>query len=344
MHPADDVSATHPADDGRPLDRAIVRAAAAWLVRLQEDATPDDIAACERWRAADPEHERTWQRACRLNEKFSMLPRGVGMPALGRESRIDRRAAIKTLTVMLVAAPGAYLAYKDMPWREWTSDERTAVGEHRSVVLADGTQVDLNTATAFDIAFNATERRVILNSGEILVETGPDTNNPSGVYRPFIVQTRDGQIRALGTRFVIRDDTPSGRDTLVAVLHGAVEITPRDAPHLKRIVDAGQQTQFTSVSVDPLRPADRHIADWSRGVLFADRMRLDDFLAAIARYRRGLLRCDPAAATLRITGAFQLDNTDNILAALPATLPVRVLYRTRYWVSVGPASDTHDAT
>ncbi len=334
MHSADDVSAAHPFDESRPLARAVAREAAAWLVRLHEEATPADIAACERWRAADPEHERAWQRAQRVNAKFSVVPSSVGMPALGRDVRIDRRAALKVLTALLITGPTSYLAYRDTPWREWASDERTATGERRSIVLADGTHVDLNTATAIDIAFSATERRLILNAGEILVETGPDEHNPSATYRPFVVQTRQGRIRALGTRFVVREEGGSDAATRVAVLESAVEVTPAAAPQWKRVIPAGQQTRFTATSVGTPEPADSHVADWSRGVLFADRMRLGDFAEELSRYRVGVLRCDPAVANLRITGAFQLDNTDSILAALPDTLPVHVAYRTRYWVSI----------
>jgi len=43
-------------------------------------------------------------------------------------------------------------------------------------------------------------------------------------------------------------------------------------------------------------------------------------------------------AGLRLSGAFQLDNTDGVLQALPALLPVRVRYVTAYWVTLGPAA------
>jgi transmembrane sensor len=69
-------------------------------------------------------------------------------------------------------------------------------------------------------------------------------------------------------------------------------------------------------------------------VLYAEEMRLADMLAEVARYRSGVLRCDPAVAQLRVSGVFQLDDTDRILAVLAQTLPVRVDARTRYWVTV----------
>ncbi|WP_321878186.1 FecR domain-containing protein [Paraburkholderia bannensis] len=328
----------HADDDRRPLERAVARAAAEWLVRLADNPTPEDIDACTRWRAAHPEHARAWQRAERLNAKFDVLPAKVGMSTLARAERgkphagIDqarRRAALKTLSLLLVAGPTGWLAWRTTPWRVWCADARTGTGERRTLMLADGTRVDLNTATALDVAFDAHERRVRLDTGEILVDTAPDPQVPA---RPFIVQTDDGRIRALGTRFVVREDG----GTRVAVFHGAVEVTPADAPHLARVVVAGQQTRFTADSIDAPTSADPHGADWSRGVLFAQRVRLADFLDELSRYRPGLVRCDPAVADLHISGAFQLADTDNILAALPETLPVQVIWRTRYWVTVAP--------
>ncbi|TDV07111.1 FecR domain-containing protein [Paraburkholderia caballeronis] len=335
MPAADTVTPARAADDARPLERAVAREAAAWLVRLHDSPTREDLAACERWRAADPEHERAWQRAQQLNAKFGVVPAHVGLPVLGRKVRAGRRTATKTLTLLLVAGPAGYLAYRTTPWREWAADQRTATGERRSVTLADGTRVDLNTSTAFDVVFSRDERRLVLHAGEILVETGPDLHRDGG-YRPFVVQTSQGRVRALGTRFVVRSDDGGDR-TRVAVLQSAVEITPASAARLARVVVAGQQACFTATSVGPTRAADPHVADWTRGMLFAEHMRLGDFLAELGRYRRGLLRCDPAVADLAISGAFQIDRADDILAALPQTLPVRVVARTRYWITVIPA-------
>ncbi|MNN64333.1 fec operon regulator FecR [compost metagenome] len=66
----------------------------------------------------------------------------------------------------------------------------------------------------------------------------------------------------------------------------------------------------------------------------AERQPLGQFLAELARHRPGFLRCSDEAAGLLLTGVFPLADTDRILAALERSLPVRVSYRTRYWVSV----------
>ncbi|WP_186196987.1 FecR domain-containing protein [Burkholderia gladioli] len=338
MPAADAVSAA--ADrEAPPLDRAVARAAAGWAVRLRESASAEDLAACARWREADPEHERAWQGVLRLDAKFGAMPAAAALPALGRERRVDRRAALKTLGGTAAAlAPAGYLAYRLLPWQAWSAEQRTGPGERRGLMLADGTRIELNTGSALNVRFDANERRVELVAGEILVATGADAHSPYAWHRPFVVRTAAGRIRALGTRFVVRDGVePARAASRVTVLDGAVEITPAAAPALRRRLDAGRQLCFSAEAIGASGPADPHAADWSRGVLFADRMRVGAFAAELARYRPGLLRCDPAVAELRITGAFQIDNTDNILAALPATLPVRVVYRTRYWVTIEPA-------
>ena len=331
-------------DDARPLTRAVAREAAQWLMRLHSgEASSSDEAACQRWRAANPEHERAWQRAEHINQKFQLVPREIGMGALNRSRRVDRRALLKTLVVTISVAPASYLTWRALDdgqgaeWlAQWQADARTATGERRSLTLDDGTRIELNTASAIDVKFSASERRIILRSGEIFIETGPDSRNPSSSHRPFIVETRHGSIRALGTRFLVRQEHGAAAATRVAVMQGAVEIRPQasSAPPLR--LAAGEQTRFDARHIDAVQTADPQAAAWTRGLLVARNQRLDDFAAELDRYRPGLLRCDPAVAELRITGAFQLDNTDNVLIALPDTLPVSVLYRTRWWVTIIP--------
>lgn len=67
-------------------------------------------------------------------------------------------------------------------------------------------------------------------------------------------------------------------------------------------------------------------------MLLARNMRLEDVITEMARYRPGVLRCDPAVAELRVSGAISL--TDAGLALLASELPLRIEHYTRYWVMV----------
>ncbi|MNZ50734.1 fec operon regulator FecR [compost metagenome] len=147
--------------------------------------------------------------------------------------------------------------------------------------------------------------------------------------RPLIVETAAGDIQALGTRFAVRELDGGSR---VDLYQGEVEIRPRHVSGTR--LKAGQRLWFNSDRLGPLQAADANACAWSEGRLVAERQPLGQFLTELARHRPGLLRCSDDAAELLLTGVFPLADTDRILAALERSLPVRVSYRTRYWVSV----------
>ncbi len=86
-----------------------------------------------------------------------------------------------------------------------------------------------------------------------------------------------------------------------------------------------------------MRPAQRYggvQAAWVDGQLIVLDAQLGEVIDELARYRPGVLHCDPASAGLRVSGTFRLDSTDAVLANLQASLLIQVKYFTRYWVSV----------
>jgi transmembrane sensor len=318
---------------GPTLERRVLREAAVWLMRLRgEDATDADQAACRVWRAAHADHERAWARAEEVNRRFGLVPQALGRRALDRPASRERRQGIKTLALLIATAPAGWLAWRSGAWQEWAADQRTAIGEQRDIRLADGTRVVLDSATAIDLDFDAEQRMVRLDAGRMLVETAPDPIAAGRASaRPFVVHTDQGRVRALGTRFTVRQESGATR---VAVLDGALELRLHAAPQAVRLVPAGRQLRFTAAALGEPEPLAENADAWSRGVLIASRTRLADFSAELGRYRHGVLRCEAEVADLRISGAFQLADTDLVLSAVAATLPVAIAYRTRYWVTL----------
>lgn len=331
------------------IDPRAAREAAQWLVRLQtEDASTHQQRALHQWRRADPQHEAAWQRAERVLQQLGrssaasaegdagvmahgpLGPAGAAALRLSAQaSRTQRRAATRMLALAIVAGPAALATWRLAPWQGWTADVRTATGERRDITLPDGGRLLLDTASAVDIAYTAGSRRIVLHNGGVWVQTAPDAAG-----RPFFVQTPQGTARALGTRFTVRT---VGETTQVAVSQGAVELRPARGGAPVRI-DAGQQARTTEQGASAATERDAQADGWTDGVLYAEKMPLGRFVAELARYRVGLLRCDPAVAHLPVSGAFQLADTDAALTALAASLPVQVEVRTRWWVSIGPRS------
>nr|WP_267875856.1 FecR domain-containing protein [Massilia sp. CCM 8734] len=295
--------------------------AAAWLAQLHSgEASDAERAACARWREQDPEHARTWARAEALMNQLGGLPPALALPLLERRPSRTRRKALGGAGALLVLLPAGWLG-----WRMSAPAHRTGGGERRELLLADGSRVTLGSASAIDVRFDAAQRLLLLREGEILVRTAPDQ---AGAHRPFRVASAHGRMEALGTRFTVR--AYQGR-TSVVVLDGAVRIEPAHGAALT--LRAGQQTAFTASAAAP--PADTvDAASWTRGMLLADKMPLAELLAELARYRGGVLRCDPQLAALPVSGAFPVGGpaeTERALAMLAATYPLQVQARLGGW-------------
>ncbi len=311
-------------------DPALLSEAADWLLTLRYgDNAARAQASFERWRQQSPAHGQAWARAEAMLGVFAQVPPDIGKDTFRALQRPSRRRGMGMLGALLLAAPAGWLAWRHMPWREWSADVATATGERRSMVLADGSQVVLNTASAVDIVFTAAERRIQLQAGEILVTTHAD---PSPTYRPFVVQTPQGTVRALGTRFSVRrlDD----HTTRVAVIEQAVDIRPANGA--SRVLRAGTRADFEIGRIGPEAAVESSATLWEQGMLLARNMRLEDVVAEMGRYRSGVLRCHPAVADLRVSGAVSLADTDAGLALLARSLPLRIEQTTRYWVTVAP--------
>ncbi|MGO4799583.1 FecR domain-containing protein [Pseudomonas sp. W22_MBD1_FP4] len=310
--------------DPRLVDQAIQ-----WMITLRFNTADDaSTAAFDRWLHTSAEHQQVWQRVATMNDDFSQLPAQVGRHALrGARQRISRRDGLKLLGLMAGAAGLTWLGRDYTPLPALMADYRTVTGERRWVALNDGSNIQLNSASAFDTAFNQERRLVHLRQGEILVNTGVDS-------RPFWVQTRDGYLRAIGTRFLVREDA---QGTLLAVQQGSVALfADRHDTHAQQLIKPGKQVLFDRNGIRPPLANGLDPWAWSDGVISAHNMRLDNFLAELGRYRNGLLRCSEAVAGMRVSGTYQLDDTDQVLSLVAHSLKVDVTYRSRYWVTVSP--------
>jgi len=312
----------------QPIDPLILGEAADWMVQLQSgSATDEDRRAIAQWQGRSVQHAQAWQRAQAILGDFNTVPAAIAgdtLKRIGRKKPLGRRQA---LGLLLAAGPATWLAYRQLPWQQWTADQHTAIGEQKNLTLPDGTRVLINTGSSLNIAFSDQVRRIELLKGEVLITTAKDA-----AHRAFIVHTRHGTARALGTRFSVRVGEQASR---VAVTEGAVELLAEHATQ-GVIVKAGEQGAFGADRVAAVEPLDVSALTWENGMLLAQHMRLADLLDELGRYRAGVLRCHDSVANLTVSGAFSLRDTDASLHLLQETLPVKVSSLTGYWVTVEP--------
>ena len=312
----------------KPVSARVLDAAIAWQLCLDSgDGSAVEQAEFTKWYEACEEHARAWQQLGMLDQRFSTASVPARNTLLNaRQGAHQRMRKIGGGLASLALACGLVLfAGKDyLPIDYWMADQRTATGEQRQLQLADGTVLNLNTHSAVDVAFDDTTRRIILLEGEIMVQTG------HGDPRPFIVQTRDGSLRALGTRFLVKREDDGTR---LSVLQSRVAAHPQSSAN-ETIYDQGQQVLMQRDGLGQMLAVRAEADAWTRGMLVLDNVRLADMVNELNRYRRGHLGVDPSVADLRITGSFPLNNVELALNALLPTLPVQIQQRTPWWVTV----------
>lgn len=314
---------------------AAMQQAAQWYARLRSsDASAQDRRDWQAWLEQRREHRDAWAYAESIARRFDPLrapdarhPAVATLQGARALSR-TRRRVLGGLGGLGLMTGGALLGWGAWPgqssgFQTLLAQQRTGTGEVRAITLADGTQVWLNTASALDAEMQPQLRRVQLRAGEILVQTAHDAS------RPFVVDTSHGRLRALGTRFTVRLD---GERTFIAVYQGAVEV--RTGGGVRHVIEAGSQTSFNYDTIAFPQAADAAREAWSRGVLLAENITLQEVVAELNRYHRGHIGVAPAVANLRVLGGYPLHDADQTLNMLAQVLPLRIHRTLPWWTTV----------
>ncbi|TBU92180.1 FecR domain-containing protein [Stutzerimonas kirkiae] len=314
-----------------PISKAVVRQAAEWLLDLQEK--PDDPGLqqkCRNWRAANPEHERAWQRIQGFTRSLQGFSSPLAHATLASRSLPSRRQVMKTLVVLATTGSIAWTYRDSLLWQRWQADLHTGTGERHDMTLADGSLLELDANTSVAIRYDDHQRLLHLIAGQLQLTSAPDP-----LRRPLRVSTHNGILQALGTRFSVNQFT-SAPETEVTVFEGAVSITTAQSASPAGTVAAGSEARFDHQGIRHLGRAGEQAGAWTRGMLVAHDMPLGELLKRLERYRPGHLDCAPQIAHLPVSGTYALLRSDQVLAMLQDTLPVRVQSFSRYWVRLQP--------
>ncbi len=295
-----------------------------WMVLLRSgEVSAREIAEFEGWRKADPRHEAACQRLERALGKMTACP----VDAAARKTLLKpvgrRRAMLGLLGLAGAAWTTQRLLADDAP-AQWLADLKTGTGKRHRLALAEDGHLLLNACSAINIDQAAGHTKIELISGEVMLRE---------VRGRIQVQAAEGLVAARGADFAVRR---SAQGLRVAVLRGELALQPRVGRGQR--VRAGELALMDARSTQLLdgRSAEAATA-WVDGVLQVRDQPLAEVVAALRDYRPGLIHIDEAAAALRVSGSFPLDDTDRSLRAIAQTLPVRIRMTTPYWVTIEAA-------
>ncbi|RKP47674.1 FecR family protein [Pararobbsia silviterrae] len=311
---------------------AITAQAAEWIVRLGagSDAEREQLRAdFEAWTREDPRHARAAARMQDLVGRIEQVrtvaggrpgPARSALNAARRARPARARKVIASIALACAIGLPTWLWIAHNPLAYLSADLRTSTGHWQTQTLPDGSRITLAADSAVDIRFDTKRRTLALVQGEILVEVAHD------VERPFVVETGEGTIRALGTRFVVeRHDGVTDLSMLQSRVAVQTKAEIRANSNEAVFVEAGQHLRITADGTGPLEPVDARSleAAWASHDLVVRNRPLPEVLDELNRYRRGAIVYDRAQIEgLNVAAVLPLDDTDRSLQLLADSLPM----------------------
>jgi transmembrane sensor len=312
--------------------------AARWQARLHAaDCSPGERAAFEEWRQADPVHAQAFALSERVTDGIdhlqlvdprfqALLDEALQSPAEDAGAKDARRqprhwafpatfaAGLACAMIALRFLPGA-LEPEDVAVA-YESQTRAA----RIVQLEDGSIVQLDVASRMLVSLTPQYRKIELLSGRAMFDVAHDKS------RPFSVSAASSKTTALGTRFEV--DLQS-KQVVVTLAEGAVAVDNEAGartwqeqllPGEQLKIDRGTAVRSKSI-VEP-----QLVTSWTQGRHAFRGTPLQQALDEVNRYSQTKIRLgDPTLAQLPVAGNFVVGDSEAVVSAFAALLPLRVV-------------------
>jgi len=308
----------------RRREARLRREAAAWFAKLRGPDALRHQVAFEAWRNADPAHAATYDRLLQHWDRAAVLATPEALQTARQTRRTWRTrppwrvrarlawAAAACVILLLGAVAAGWPMLR--AGRLGLSGERrleTAVSETRSVRLADGSQVVLDTDTLIVDHFGPHDRRLELMRGRARFDVNDDR------HTPFIVAVGDRRVIARSGEF----DIALSPEHAIAVIpiHGVVQVESRSlSPRPAMSLQPGQRLALDA-SGDQARidaaPAAGGL--WPSGLLSFQSTPLSRAIAEANRYSQRKVRlADPGLGALAVSGVFRATATADFAASI----------------------------
>ena len=191
-------------------DDALLEAASRWMLKIDEnELSEDEQAALEAWLDEDVRHREllcevaeVWDKSDSLARLADFFPHEAATQASAPRFSLWPIGTAVTASFVLVMVALVLPRLENPLGQEavfatTTALFETAVGEQKTVLLPDGSEVILNTNTQLRLSYTASARVLQLVQGEIFVKVKKEQE------RPLSVVAHDRIIQAVGTEFAV---------------------------------------------------------------------------------------------------------------------------------------------
>jgi transmembrane sensor len=311
--------------DPTASDITRLRDASEWVQRLSESNEEDAQALTDQWMQwckSDALNLSAYEQMQRVWDAFSDV-----RDTTGPEHPLNR---LKHRIGLIALAASLVVAVSVTAWLVWgypdAQELATPVGQQRSIILSDGSHVDLAPDSLVSTRITLVKRDIQLKRGQAFFAV------THSAIRPFIVHVGALTVTAIGTAFDIRIGPSS---TVVTVSEGRVGVSPgvdesaRGSGAQGETIRASSGERVTfSKSAHGLRVAtiDPKVAEsWRDGKLQFVGESLEEVAAAVNRYSATHIVVAPALLQTRFTGTVLPNDVHEWLKALEQIYAVTVV-------------------
>lgn len=280
-----------------------------WFSRLRKPNCDEALRQAFAHWCQDPLNARAYAQLEAYWQQLQ-VPAARPRPRVAKARR-NRSGLYLGLLFLMLLATLAWLYWPQM--QRLASELHTASGERRSVRLADGSTLHLDSASAMNVDLRGRTRQLHLVQGQVYLEVMLDG-------RAMEVQVDDARIQVFGTRLQIA--RYSDHDELMVLSGKAAVLLGGD----QRMVSAGERVTFNGNHINAVEKIDSKTADaWRSGRLQVSQRPLAEVLERLAAYQgQRVWLLDDEAGHRRVSGNFDLDQPAQSLEQLASDQHLRL--------------------
>ena len=229
-----------------------------------------------------------------------------------KNQKVKKEPKVKRLWLFSAAAACIALLFTGYTYFYGTKSYSTGIGEKESVLLADGSIIEMNSNSRLSYKrFNWEEDRSVDFNGEAFfdIKSGDD----------FTVKTSQGTVSVLGTKFNIKNR----KGFKVQCYEGSVVFNPLDKTHSSMELTQGMEIQLINGELYQ-KQFSQNTPDWQNGFSSFSEQPLSEVLDELSLQYPITFNLNDLDINRKFTGKFTHNNLEN---ALKTTLePMGVKY------------------
>ncbi|MDF2368648.1 FecR domain-containing protein [Sneathiella sp.] len=304
-----------------------------WMIALREQPKDPELRRkLEVWLKADPARGREWKELQQMSSLFKALPESeetkieeiAALPPTPKKSGFSRRSYLVTAGIVMATVLFLFaVPSENIPGTVYT----TEIAQSLNIDLEDGSHVLLAPETKLSVQFEKNERQVSLIEGSAFFDVA---KNPE---KPFIVSTREVEIKVLGTAF----EVATRLDALeVSVAEGTVAVTNAKSSESFKLGLGDRLRQYANANWQKDTVRVDSIASWRENLFVARESSLEALVDQLSDYHNGVIYIsDDALRKMQVTGVYRLNEPEKALDMLARSHPIKIQKITPWVILLG---------